>query len=253
VIGLIGSFCSGLLGVGGAIVTYPLLYFVPPLFEVYALTPNQIASVTMFQVFAATGIGMVLYQRSPWMSWTVVGWIGGGMVLGSLTGSLMSGSLPGLVIHALYGCMALLAVVLLLQKQRGEHGCEQPGEVVLHKPLAVTMAMSVGLLSGIAGAGGSFLLIPLMIRVLKVPIRTAIASSLTIVFVSSIGGVIGKSVAGDVLPGVTFCLVVASLLGSMLGVKLGQRLHAHVLRLVLALVVALAGGNILMEILRKYL
>jgi uncharacterized protein len=254
-IGLFGSFCSGLLGVGGAIVTYPLLYFVPPLLGAYAMSPGEISSATMWQVFASSFCGMLMYGKSPWFDRTVLLVIGGGMLGGSLVGSLLSGWMPDAAIHLLYGCMALLAVVLLFRRQRGElpdsQSEEQPRPLQLNRRLAVGLASVVGLFSGIVGAGGSFLLIPLMINVLRVPIRTAIASSLGVVFVSSIGGVIGKATTGQSRYDLTLLLVLSSLLGSVLGARVGQRLNTQLLRLILALVILIAALNIWGELLWK--
>ncbi|KEO82373.1 sulfite exporter TauE/SafE family protein [Tumebacillus flagellatus] len=244
-IGLLGSFCSGLLGVGGAIVTYPLLYFVPPLFGAYAMSPNEISSVTMFQVFASSGIGMLMYRKSPWLNRRVVLCIGGGMTGGSLIGSLLSGFMPGMVIHTLYGCMALLAVFLMLKKRRGElESQEPPQQLVFNRGLAVGISAAVGLLSGIVGAGGSFLLIPIMLGILKLPTRTAIASSLIVVFLSSIGGVIGKAAGGHVHVGLTALLVIVSIAGSTIGARLGQRVNVGVLRLVLVGIILISALNI---------
>lgn len=255
VIGLIGSFCSGMLGVGGAIVTYPLLYFVPPFFGAYAMTPNEISSVTMFQVFAATGVGMLMYRRSPWLNRKVVLCIGGGMTGGSLAGSLLSGFMPGIVIHLLYGSMALLAVFLMLKKRPGaELEEEAPLErIEFSQGLGILLSSAVGLLSGIVGAGGSFLLIPIMLGVLKLPTRTAIASSLIVVFLSSVGGVIGKAASGHVHLVLTAWLVVASLVGSTLGARIGQRMNVHVLRLVLVVIILCSGINIWGELIWKWL
>ncbi|PWK05216.1 sulfite exporter TauE/SafE family protein [Tumebacillus permanentifrigoris] len=245
-IGLIGSFCSGLLGVGGAIVTYPLLYFVPPFVGTYAMTPNEISAVTMFQVFAATGVGMMMYRKSPWLNRAVVLSIGGGMTVGSLVGSLLSGYMPGIAIHMLYGCMALLAVVLMLKKRPGgvHESATPPAYIAFNRPLAILLAVVVGLLSGIVGAGGSFLLIPIMLGILRLPTRTAIASSLIVVFLSSIGGVIGKTAGGHVHVTLTALLMLASLLGSMLGARVGQRMNVQLLRLVLVAIILCSALNI---------
>lgn len=243
-IGLIGSFCSGMLGVGGAIVTYPLLYFLPPIAGAYAMSPIEISSATMLQVFASTGIGMVMYRKSPWLSRYVILVIGGGMLGGSLLGSLLSGYLPGSVIHITYGLMALMAVFLLFRREKGELHEELPTVIQLHLPLAISLSAAVGTLSGIVGAGGSFLLIPVMIRFLKLPIRTAIASSLTIVFLSSIGGVIGKLSVGHIRYDLTLLLVLVSLLGSMIGAKVGQRMNTQLLRVALAVIILIAAANI---------
>jgi len=56
----------------------------------------------------------------------------------------------------------------------------------------VIVGSSVGLVSGIVGAGGGFILIPLMVGILKLPMRLAIGSSLGIVFIGALMGSIGK-------------------------------------------------------------
>ncbi|HEU4964054.1 MAG TPA: sulfite exporter TauE/SafE family protein [Bacilli bacterium] len=251
-IGLIGSFCSGLLGVGGAIVTYPLLFFVPPLFGAYAMTPNEISSTTMLQVFASTGIGMLMYRKSPWLDRRVVWVIGGGMLGGSLLGSFFSGFMPGLAIHLTYGLMALLAVVLMLRKQPGDLQEEAVDRLSFNAPLAIALSFGVGCLSGVVGAGGSFLLIPLMIRVLKLPTRTAIASSLTVVFLSSFGGSIGKVAGGHVLYSFTAVIVGASFVGAMIGARVGQRTNVQILRVALAVIILLSALNIWGDVFLTY-
>ena len=50
----------------------------------------------------------------------------------------------------------------------------------------------VGGASGIIGAGGSFLLVPIMLVILKLPIRMTIATSIAVTFISSIGITTGK-------------------------------------------------------------
>lgn len=252
VIGLIGSFCSGLLGVGGAIVTYPLLYFVPPLFAAYAMTPNEISSTTMLQVLVSSGIGMLMYRKSPWRNKRVIVVIGGGMLLGSLTGGLFTGIVSGTVIHLLYGFMALTATVLIVQKQTGSPCEDIPAERIdFPELLGFIISFLVGCLSGIVGAGGSFLLIPLMIRLLKLPTRTAVCCSLTIVFISSIGGAVGKIAAGHIDYEITGLLVGVSLFGSMLGAQVGQRINAHLLRLIFAIILFITASNIWGEMIWK--
>ncbi|MFD2168893.1 sulfite exporter TauE/SafE family protein [Tumebacillus lipolyticus] len=251
-IGLIGSFFSGMLGVGGAILTYPLLYFVPPLFGAYAMSPIEISSATMFQVFASSGIGMLMYRRSPWFSRQVVLIIGGGMLFGSLVGGFLSGMIDGVVIHLLYGTMALAAVVIMVGGQRGELSDEIGAGAVIDRSRAILLSSVVGILSGIVGAGGSFLLIPLMINVLKLPTRTAISCSLTIVFLSSIGGVIGKVSAGHTLYALSFLLVIASLVGSWIGAKVGQKMNVRLLRLVMIGVILLSALQIWGELIWQW-
>lgn len=71
-------------------------------------------------------------------------------------------------------------------------------DITFNKTLAILLAVVVGIGSGIVGAGGGFLLVPIMLVVLGIPTRMTIATSLAITFISSIGGMVGKLMTGQV-------------------------------------------------------
>ena len=58
-----GAFLSGLVGVGGAIVMIPLLYYVPPLLGAGELTIKEVAGLSMTQVLAAAVVGTWSHGR----------------------------------------------------------------------------------------------------------------------------------------------------------------------------------------------
>ncbi|PIX52610.1 MAG: sulfite exporter TauE/SafE family protein, partial [Candidatus Aquicultor secundus] len=58
-IGLVGAFFSGLLGLGGAIILVPLLLYLPPLVGVGTLTMKTVSGITIIVVFASALIGVL--------------------------------------------------------------------------------------------------------------------------------------------------------------------------------------------------
>lgn len=96
-------------------------------------------------------------------------------------------------------------------------------KVTFNKTLAVVLALIVGVGSGVVGAAGGFLLVPIMLVVLKIPTRMTIATSLAITFISSIGGSIGKLMTGQVDYWPAIIMVIASLLAAPLGAKVGKK------------------------------
>src|SRR5260370_17420887 len=62
-LGGVGAFVAGLLGVGGAIVMIPLLLYVPPLLGVGSFDVKTAAATTMAQVLGAAGSGVVAHGR----------------------------------------------------------------------------------------------------------------------------------------------------------------------------------------------
>ncbi|MCL6452720.1 MAG: TSUP family transporter, partial [Alicyclobacillus sp.] len=62
-IGLFGSFVSGMVGIGGSIVKYPLLLYVPPLLGVPSFTAHQVSGISAVQVLFATASGVWAYRK----------------------------------------------------------------------------------------------------------------------------------------------------------------------------------------------
>ena len=59
IIGFVGSYISGMVGIGGSIIKYPMLLYIPPLFGLAAFSAHEVAGISAVQVFFAT-IGGVL-------------------------------------------------------------------------------------------------------------------------------------------------------------------------------------------------
>ncbi|WP_256437729.1 sulfite exporter TauE/SafE family protein [Sporosarcina sp. Marseille-Q4063] len=108
---------------------------------------------------------------------------------------------------------------------------------------------SVALSFAATAPGGSFLLVPIMLVVLKIPTRMTIASSLAITFISSIGSTIGKISTEQVEYGPAFIMIVASLVASPLGAEVGKRVNTKVLQIILALLILATAVKTWIEIL----
>lgn len=224
-LGFVGSFFSGLLGIGGAIISYPMLLFIPPALGVAQFSAQEVSVISMFQVFFASLSGVLAFRKrngknSPLIHKGLVRDMGVSILAGSLIGAALSQYLSNESINLVYGILAIIAVILMLVKNRGTEAAA--GEVTFNRFIAVGAAFAVGIVSGIVGAGGAFILIPIMLTVLKIPTRVTIASSLAIVFISAIGGVIGKLSGGQIplLP------VLYTVIGSVLGAPVGSMVSA---------------------------
>lgn len=121
--------------------------------------------------------------------------------------------------------------------------------VTFNKPLSALLAFVVGIGSGIVGAAGGFLLVPIMLVVLGIPTRMTIASSLAITFISSIGGTIGKLMTGQVEYYPALILIVSSLIAAPLGARIGGKLNTKFLQIILAVLILATAIKIWMDIL----
>ncbi|AZK44878.1 sulfite exporter TauE/SafE family protein [Paenibacillus lentus] len=253
-LGLIGSFFSGLLGIGGAIVSFPLLLFVPSAFGVANFTAQEVSSISMFQVFFASLAGVLSYlkngkEHAAVIHKKLVIYMGSGILFGSLAGGLVSGYLDGNIINIIYGVVAIVAVVLMLLPSKAKEEGLAGQEISFNRTFAVMISFLVGIVSGIVGAGGAFVLIPVMLTVMKLPTRITIATSLAIVFVSAIGGVAGKLTTADIPWEATLYTVVGSLLGAPLGTWLSARMNVKYLRYGLIVLITLTAIKVWMSIL----
>ena len=112
-IGLIGSFISGMLGIGGAIIKFPLLLYVPPLFGFAAFTSHQVSGISAVEVMFASIAGVLAYRGSNLLHKPLILTMGTGIVLGSFVGSFGSSYFNEESVNMVYGILARLAAVMM--------------------------------------------------------------------------------------------------------------------------------------------
>lgn len=235
-IGFIGSFISGMIGIGGSIVKYPLLLYVPPILGVGVLTAAEVAGVSAVQVFFATIAGVWAYRKDGFLHKKLIAAMGSAILIGSFIGGYGSDFMSDGGINFVYAILATIAAVMMFVPRKGVP--EKPVEEVdFNMTVAIVSALIVGIGAGIVGAAGAFLLVPIMLVLLRIPTRVTIASSLAITFISSIGSTLGKVVTDQVLYGPALVMVVASLIASPLGAHAGKKMNTKVLQAILALLI----------------
>ncbi|MGN7471550.1 sulfite exporter TauE/SafE family protein [Brevibacillus sp. SAFN-007a] len=247
-IGFVGSMISGMVGIGGSIIKYPMLLYIPPLLGFAAFTAQEVSSVSAVQVFFATLAGMFAYRKGGFINKKLVIAMGIPIIAGSFIGGYGSKFLPDSAINLTYAVMALVAAVMMFMPKK-ETDRTDYSNVSFNTTVAVIAAATVGLLSGIVGAAGAFITVPIMLVVLKIPTRVAIASSLAITFISSIGTTVGKVMGGHLLLIPSLVMVVASIVASPLGAKLGKKMKVKVLQWILAALITATVIKIWVDIL----
>lgn len=247
-IGLIGSFISGMLGIGGSIINFPMLLYIPSALGIAQFTAHEVSGITAIQVFFATIGGVIVYRKDELLNKKLIAYMGVSILIGSFIGGLGSTHIPESGINVVYGILAIIAAVMMLIPKKGLDDISLD-QIKFNKWLAASLALIVGIGAGIVGAGGAFLLVPIMLTVLKIPTRMTIASSLAITLISSIGAIAGKVSTGQVefLPSII--MVVASLLASPLGAMAGKKVNTKVLQVILALLIFAVAVKIWIDIL----
>ncbi|MEQ2527575.1 sulfite exporter TauE/SafE family protein [Bacillaceae bacterium CLA-AA-H227] len=247
-IGFIGSYISGMLGIGGSIIKYPMLLYIPPLFGLAAFSAHEVSGISAIQVFFATIGGVWAYRKGGYLNITLFIYMGSAILIGSFIGGFGSKMMSEGGINVIYGMLALIAAVLMFVPKKGIDDIPFD-QVKFNKWLAAILALIVGIGAGIVGAAGAFLLVPIMLVVLKIPTRMTIASSLAITFISSIGATIGKISTGQIDYFPAFIMIIASLIASPLGAMAGKKVNTKVLQVILAILIAATAIKIWIDIL----
>lgn len=237
VLGLAGGFFSGLLGLGGSVLMVPLLLFVPPVFGFPALDMKQVGAITIVQVFFASLAGMAVHWRNRFVHKELVLTMGGTSALAALAGGLLSDVVNARSLLLLFTIVATAAAVLMFLAPREEDPDVTSDSVRFRKPLAVAIALAVGLVGGLVGAPGAFIYVPLMMYVLRIPTRVTVASTLAIVLLTAASGLAGKVVTGQVDWGLALALVAGAVPGARAGAYVSRRVRAGVLRWMVTVVI----------------
>jgi hypothetical protein len=247
-IGFVGSFISGMVGIGGSIIKYPMLLYIPPALGFTAFTAQEVAAVSAVQVFFATVAGVFAYRKGNFINEKLVMYMGIPIIIGSFLGGYGSKFLSDSVMNLTYAMLALFAAVMMFMPKKGDDA-KDLAMLQFNKGLASVSAGLVGILSGIVGAAGAFITVPIMLVLLKIPTRVAIATSLAITFISCIGTAAGKVMGGHLLWIPSIVMVVASIIASPLGANVGKRMNVKILQWILAGLIAATVVKIWMEIL----
>jgi uncharacterized membrane protein YfcA len=231
-IGAVGGLVSGMLGVGGAVLLLPLLT------TFAGLTLKEAAGLTIVQVVASSLISWAVYQRGHLVHLSLAVSMGVASAIGGLLAGYFSGVFAERSLEWIFLGVVLTAIALLLVPIK--EATLTPGEMPRYNGvLAAVLGCFVGSLAGLLGAGGGFLIVPLLIAVMHLPTRLAIGSSPVIILISGSFAFVGKLISGQVHADLAAALVLGASPCAYLGTHIGRRLPPRVLRLLLG--IALVG------------
>ncbi len=215
-IGAAVGFLGGLFGKGGSAIATPLLAAIglPAIVAVASPLPATVpGTLAAYRRYRSLGIGDPQVIR-----WTIAVGVPA-TALGALATRWVSGEALVLVTDVL---VALIGLKVLLSPS--------PIEVVRndlgHRRLRlVLVAAAVGLAAGLLANAGGFLLVPLYLAVLKLPIKTALSCSLAAASVLAIPGTLVHAALGHIDWAVAAVFGLASIPLSSLGARAALRLH----------------------------
>lgn len=235
----------GLLGSGGAILTVPILVYLVGHAEKTAIAE----SLAIVGAIALVGVLRAAAQRR--IDWTSAVLLAVPGVAGTWLGAHVAQWVPGAVQLLLLAGLMVTASALMFRKPRAGDApaCAiEPGGRAPACGTAIIAAQGVGLgfATGLVGVGGGFLIVPVLVLLRRLPMPTAIGTSLAIITVNSATG-LAKYAGGEGLAldwrivGLFIGLGVA---GSLVGNILAGRIYQDTLRRVFAVFLVVMAGYI---------
>lgn len=172
----------GLFGGGGGILAVPLLVYV------VGVGARPAIAASLFLVGVTSALGAVLAARVRRVQWKLGALFGGGSMAGAFAGGRLAEFVPERVLlGVLAAVMLVTAVAMLRTRPLNSVAAREPARVRM-----LGVGALVGLLSGLVGAGGGFLIVPALTILGGVALREAIGTSLFIIALQSFAGFAGQ-------------------------------------------------------------
>jgi uncharacterized membrane protein YfcA len=242
VAGLVASFLSGLLGIGGGLVLTPLLLYLPPVVGGAAIPVKIVTGLTIVQAISGSVLGALRHRAYGNVSTRLVWLMGPPSAVASLVGALVSRNTPDNIILLVFAILALVGGVMLLLPVTPRD--ESADDVRADPKIAIPVALVLGFFGGMVGIGGIAFIIAALVYVLRVPARIAIGSSLGIGLFAAVAALIGKAATAQVDPPLAAIVFVSALLASPVGAAVSVRTQPRALLAILAVIVILAAIRI---------
>lgn len=249
-LGFFGGTLSGLLGIGGGIVMFPLLLYFPSLLGFTALSIKAAAAITSMQSFFGAVSGAIAHHRYRRVNMQLAYYFGGSMCITSLAGSILSKFIAEQVILLVFSLMAIVAAYMMLRpiKKSSEEDIEdEVNELIFNHLSAIFWGAGLGLLSGIIGQGGAFIFIPVMLYVLKVPTRITIGTALIIGIASSSAVLLGRISTLQIPYVFALTTVIGAVIGAQIGAKISQHVPKHRLRQILTVIIVITAVKMIVD------
>lgn len=261
--GLLAGIIGALVGLGGGIIIVPGLLFLQGTFGLLDdLTPQKAVGIsTVIMIF--TGLSSTLaYMKHKTVDYKtgLIFFIGSGP--GGILGSFVNKTLDIQSFYIFFGAFVIVISIILLIKDRLKpstlinkatikktfHDSTGKEYTYGYNPtLAILICFVVGFCSGLFGIGGGSLIVPTMILLFLFPPHVAVATSMFIVFLSSLTNSITHISLGNVVWIYAFALIPGAWIGAKLGAYINTRIKSKTVVAVLRMVLLVIGLKLIFE------
>jgi uncharacterized membrane protein YfcA len=217
VIGLLLGLTFAVLGAGGGIVAVPVLLLL------FSLPLRDATSAALAIVFAAALTATVGHARAKRIDWKTALVLGPVTMVGAVLGAKLNPWLPERLSAGLFSLVLVAATVSLFRDQPTD-------SVAAPRALLWVVGLMVGVLTGVLGVGGGFLLVPLLVGLAGLSLHRAVGTSAALIAASSLAGGTTALLGRPDLVQLVWPMGVGAVLGAVMGVPFSGRLPERVLR-----------------------
>lgn len=235
----------GLLGGGGSILAVPALVYV------VGLGVEQAIPTSLLVVGTASAVGALPKIRAGQVQWRLAAVFAAAGMPATFVGSAIGRHLPQPALLTGFAAVMVVAGVRMLQDSGGTGTACRVADGRINwwrcASRSIPAGFLVGLLTGLFGVGGGFLIIPALVLLLGVEMPIAIGTSLLIIVVNSVAGLLSHVGGTSIDWAITAAFVGSAILGSLIAGQLGTKLDTHRLQRWFGYLVLVVAGYVLLD------
>ena len=199
----------GLLGGGGSILTVPLLAYVA------GMEPKHAIAMSLLVVGVTSAIAAITHARAGRVRWRIAVLFGLVAMAGAYAGGRLARFIPGTVLLVAFAVIMIAAGLAMLRGRKDTTGAD--GDQRLPVVRIALLGMAVGLISGLVGAGGGFLLVPALALLGGLPMPIAVGTSLVVIAMQSFAGFAGHLASEQIDWRLAAFITAAAVVGALIG------------------------------------